>query len=90
MPVYEFRCPRCGPFDLRRGLQDPTDAASCPSCAEPARRVYTAPGGTLPRGPLRSAGQADRARFDRSRSGEPVVTGPPSGRRLPRPTGHSH
>jgi putative FmdB family regulatory protein len=89
MPVYEFRCPGCGPFDLRRDLQDDTNAAFCPSCTQPAQRVYSVRG-TLPNGPLRDAGKADRVRVDRARSGEPVVTGPPPGRRLPRASGHCH
>jgi putative FmdB family regulatory protein len=90
VPLYEFRCADCGPFDLRRGMQDAPAAAPCPSCARPARRVYTVSGGGPFTGPLRGADKLDRARVDRARSGEPVVTGPPSGRRLPRPGGHRH
>jgi putative FmdB family regulatory protein len=90
VPLYEFRCDRCGPFELRRDMQDAADAASCPSCARPAQRRYTVSGGGPTIGPLRDAGQVDRARMDRARSGEPVITGPPSGRRLPRPRGHHH
>lgn len=88
MPLYEFRCPQCGPFDLRRDMQDVADAAVCPSCDRPARRVYTVSAGRPWQGPLRDAGKADRARVERARSGEPVVTGPPSGRRFPRRSGH--
>jgi putative FmdB family regulatory protein len=87
VPLYEFRCPRCGPFDLRRDMQDAAAAAPCPSCGGPAQRRYGVGAVALPGGPLRGAGRADRARVDRARSGEPVVTGPPSGRRLP---GHRH
>jgi putative FmdB family regulatory protein len=90
VPLYEFRCADCGPFDLRRGMQDAPAAAPCPSCARPAGRVYTVSGGGPSSGPLRGADKLDRARVDRARSGEPVVTGPPSGRRLPRPGGHRH
>jgi hypothetical protein len=43
--------------------------------------------GRPPRGVLHDA---DRGRVDRARSGEPVVAGPSSGRRLPRPGGHRH
>ncbi len=90
MPLYEFRCPQCGPFDLRRDMQDVADAAVCPSCDQPARRVYTVSAGRPWGGPLRDAGKADRARVERARSGEPVITGPPSGRRFPRRSGHHH
>lgn len=90
MPLYEFSCPQCGPFDLRRDMQDVADAAVCPSCDRPARRVYSFSGGRPWSGPLRDATRADRARVDRARSGEPLITGPPSSRRLPRRSGHSH
>ena len=68
MPLYEFRCPQCGPFDLRRDMQDVADAAVCPSCDRPARRVYSFSSGGRPwSGPLRDATRADRARVDRAR-----------------------
>jgi putative FmdB family regulatory protein len=89
MPLYEFRCPDCGPFDLHREMRDPPQAATCPQCTRPARRVYSFTPGNLGRGPLRDAVRADRARIDRARSGEPVITEAPTGRRLPR-TGHRH
>ena len=40
MPVYEFRCPGCGPFDLQRSMHVDSDAASCPTCARAAPRSY--------------------------------------------------
>ena len=90
MPLYEFRCPGCGPFDLRCAMADAAATAPCPSCTQPAPRRYGVGVGRPPGGAPRNAGQADRARVDRARSGEPVVTGPPSGRRFPRPAGHRH
>ena len=90
MPLYEFRCLQCGPFDLRRDMQDVVDTAACPSCDQPARRVFSVSGGRPWRGPLRDATRADRTRVERALSGEPVVTGPPAGRRLPRRSGHQH
>lgn len=90
MPLYEFRCADCGPFDLRRDMADAAATAPCPSCARPAPRRYGVGVGPAPGGGLRGAGRADRARVDRARTGEPAVTGPPSGRRLPRPGGHRH
>ncbi len=90
MPVYAFSCPDCGPFDARREMGQVTHPAPCPSCAQPSRRRYTVPGGRSPAGPLAAAGRADAARVDRARSGEPVVTGPPTGRRPARPTAHRH
>jgi putative FmdB family regulatory protein len=90
VPLYEFRCADCGPFDLHCGMQDAAGTAPCPSCAQPARRRYSVGVGRAPGGVLRDAGRVDRARVDRARTGEPVVTGSPSGRRLPRPGGHRH
>ena len=90
MPLYEFRCRSCGPFDLRRDMRDVADAAVCPGCERPARRVYAVSGYGLATGPLRDATRADRARVDRARSGEPAITGPPSGRRFPASRGHHH
>lgn len=90
MPLYEFRCPRCGPFDLRRDMQAAAAAEDCPACEQPARRIYTVAEFRPRTGPLRDARRADRARVDRALSGEPLVTGPPAGRRLPRAGGHSH
>jgi putative FmdB family regulatory protein len=90
MPLYEFRCPSCGPFDLRRDMQDAAETASCPCCDRGARRVYSVSELRSRSGPLRKATKADQDRADRARSGEPVLTGPPSGRRFPQPTGHHH
>ena len=88
MPVYEYRCQPCGPFDQRRGVAEATAPASCPTCAQPAARAYTPPGGRRAGGVLTGAGRSERARIDRARSGEPTVTGPPTGRR--RSTPHAH
>ena len=90
MPIYEFRCPDCGPFDVRRDMKDAEGTASCPSCAQPAPRRYSVGVGRPPAGAMRDAGRADRARLDRARSGEPLLTGPPSGRRLRGAGGHRH
>jgi putative FmdB family regulatory protein len=90
MPLYEFRCPRCGPFDLRRDMQDAAATAPCPACDQAAQRRYSVGVSRPAAGALRDAGRADRARVDRARSGEPVVTGPPSGRRFPPTATHQH
>ena len=90
MPLYEFRCPRCGPFDVRCDMRDAAATAPCPSCEGPGERRYGLGVSRRPGGVLRDAGRADRARVDRALSGEPVVTGPPSGRRFPRTGGHRH
>jgi putative FmdB family regulatory protein len=90
MPLYEFRCSGCGPFELHRAMQDAAATAPCPACATPAPRHYGVGVPRRPGGALRDAGRADRGRVDRARSGEPVFTGPPSGRRLHGLGGHRH
>ncbi len=90
MPLYEFRCRSCGSFDLRRDMRDASDVAACPSCDRTARRVYSVAAFRLESGPLRDATQDDRLLLDRARSGEPLITGPLSGRRFPRSGGHHH
>lgn len=83
MPVYEYRCDPCGPFDQHRDMAQATAPLPCPTCSLPARRAYTVPGGRSRAGLLGAASASERARIDRARSGAPVRTGPPSGRRLP-------
>jgi len=91
VPVYEFRCSGCGPFDLQRSMLQDTESAPCPTCARAASRSYAVGGAIGLTGPLRGAGRADRARVDRTRSGEPMVTAGPVGRRLPPWSGgHGH
>ena len=89
MPLYTYRCTDCGPFDSRRGVDEAALPLPCPTCAGPARRVYTAPGLRSRSGPLAGAGAADRALVDRALTGEPTVTSRPTGRRLPGGT-HRH
>jgi putative FmdB family regulatory protein len=44
VPFYEFTCEGCGPFEERRSLDEPREAAACPRCRAEARRVYSVPG----------------------------------------------
>jgi len=89
MPVYEYRCAHCGPFDQHRASDNASQPAACPSCSGAAKRVYTAPGLRSTSGVIAGASTSDRARVDRARSGEPSLTGPPTGRR-PRSGPHAH
>ncbi|QGG41826.1 FmdB family zinc ribbon protein [Aeromicrobium yanjiei] len=89
MPSYEFRCATCGPFQIGRALDQAGDPCLCPRCFEAAKRVFTPPSLTIPRGALRHASKTGRRTIDRALSGEPTTTGGPTGRRLPS-AGHSH
>lgn len=44
MPVYEFFCEICGPFEKRRSFAEASEPIECPTCQVEATRVYSAPG----------------------------------------------
>lgn len=44
MPVYEFRCEACGPFDAHHAMAQVPRAQACPACGADARRVFSAVG----------------------------------------------
>lgn len=94
MPTYDYRCPRCGGFQLRRPMAESERETTCPGCALPAARVFGAPA-------LRGLDPAVRRALDagvrsadspqvvtsvpgRSRRATPVTTDPRHAR-LPRP-----
>lgn len=43
MPIYEFLCEDCGPFEERRSFAEAGASTACPFCGEAARRVYSMP-----------------------------------------------
>ena len=43
MPVYDFVCENCGPFEQQRSFAEAGDPMTCPSCGAEARRVYSMP-----------------------------------------------
>ncbi len=43
MPIYEFLCRECGPFEQRRSFGEAGSSTRCPSCSEEARRIYSTP-----------------------------------------------
>lgn len=44
MPVYDYRCEACGPFDALRPMSECRMPAACPHCEQPASRIIgTAP-----------------------------------------------
>jgi len=45
MPIYPFRCDPCDvEFEVTRKASAARDAAACPVCGKPARRIFTAVG----------------------------------------------
>jgi putative FmdB family regulatory protein len=43
MATYAYRCTTDGPFDLVAAMGTAPQTGTCPRCAAPARRVWTAP-----------------------------------------------
>lgn len=43
MPVYDFLCKECGPFEQRRTFEEAGDPMPCPECGGEARRIYSMP-----------------------------------------------
>jgi putative FmdB family regulatory protein len=57
MPLYEFKCDRCGVFDQWRKMAESSNPANCPDCQELAKRIFSAP--MLLNGPLRLSKKAN-------------------------------
>lgn len=67
MPVYEFVCEDCGPFETSRSFAESSDPADCPECEEEAKRVYSMPS-------FRSLSKAQKElRRREEKSGEPTL-----------------
>lgn len=81
MATYQYRCATHGSLEITRPLGTAPASATCPTCHEPAGRVFSAPMLGRTPGALRSA--LDRA--DRSRDQPDVVSAPP-----PRPASRPH
>lgn len=77
MPLYEFRCARCGVFDSHHSMADVPRERDCPYCADKARRMFSAVG--LSRLGSPEAKAIDHAQ--RSASEPEVVTGAAGRRR---------
>jgi putative FmdB family regulatory protein len=43
VPLYEFECTTCGPFDVWRLMRESSIPTQCPQCHSTARRVLTPP-----------------------------------------------
>ena len=73
MPLYEYRCAQCGPFDHRRVPEEANAPLPCPRCGAPARRVYTAPATPSRSGPRGGGGAGGRGRGVPGRGGGPLA-----------------
>lgn len=44
MPIYEYECGSCGPFEALRPVAERNDPGMCPACGLPAMRgIFTPP-----------------------------------------------
>jgi putative FmdB family regulatory protein len=59
VPIYDFACEDCGPFEQRRSFTESGAPAACPCCGREARRVYSMP--NTRRMPTALSGAMDRA-----------------------------
>lgn len=44
MPIYEFLCATCGPFEQHRSLKEAGAPMACPTCLVVAQRIYSTTG----------------------------------------------
>jgi putative FmdB family regulatory protein len=84
MPLYEYSCSECGPFEAFRPASESAAVFACPSCGSATRRLFTPPGLALLSAPMRRA----RDREEKS-AFEPEVVTTKTGRPMPH-LGHSH
>ena len=86
MPIYEFLCEDCGPFEERRSFKEAGEAAACPGCGAEARRLYTMP--NTKRVPTGLSKAMDRA--EKSAHEPEVVRRPAGGTGAGKGHHHSH
>jgi putative FmdB family regulatory protein len=63
MPLYEYKCETCGPFEQWRTLAEVGTPMLCPTCQAVAKRVFSPPSLNLNSGSLqRPGGEAKEPR----------------------------
>ncbi len=84
MPLYEYRCSTCGPFEARADVSDAGLGAACPRCGAVAERRFATPGSRGPRRRRQLDGLSGPAlrRVDRTEAGAASIGGLPAGVRL--------
>ena len=55
MPVYDYHCATCGPFESSRPMKESSEPAACPQCAALTARVLVAPSLNLMQASTRKA-----------------------------------
>jgi putative FmdB family regulatory protein len=77
MPLYDYLCAGCGPFEARADVSAAGAGADCPDCGAIAARSFGAPGGRGPRRQRQMEGLSSAAvrRVDRSTAGGAASVG---------------
>ncbi|KPQ35384.1 MAG: putative regulatory protein, FmdB family [Phormidesmis priestleyi Ana] len=52
MPLYDYKCDGCGPFEMWHTMSETSLPKTCPECDATASRVFTAPNISLGSGSL--------------------------------------
>lgn len=50
MPIYEYKCPKCGVFEVTRKITD-EPLQTCPNCGEPVKKMISHNVGIIFKGP---------------------------------------
>ncbi len=70
MPVYDYFCAACGPFESSRPMKESSEPAACPHCNASAARVLVAPSLNL----MRSSTRKAEVRNEKSANAPEVVS----------------
>jgi putative FmdB family regulatory protein len=79
--TYVYRCPDCGPWEVRRAMGSADATAACPTCGTDGPRQYTPPLLTRTAAPVAAA----RLREEASRDAPAVTTSLPGAVSRPAP-----
>ncbi|MEL6492402.1 MAG: zinc ribbon domain-containing protein [Cyanobacteria bacterium J06634_6] len=52
MPLYDYDCKRCGPFEIWHRMSETSTPRACPECDDVSTRIFTAPNISLGSGSL--------------------------------------
>lgn len=71
MPLYDYNCDRCGPFEVWHAMAETGTPKACPDCDDSASRIFTAPNISLGSGSLMKRVGSKEPRIVK-RQGEPA------------------
>lgn len=71
MPLYDYQCDSCGPFEVWHKMSETSDPRACPTCEVTASRIFTSPNISLGSGSLmKSIGSKEPRLVKRQREPE--------------------